>query len=907
MHRLALLFVTSCAVHAADWPMWRHDAGRTASTPQAMPENPALLWSRELPPLRPAYKEARLQFDGGYEPVSAGGRLILGSSREDCVTAYDTATGEQLWRVLAGGPVRCAPVIVDDLVIFGADDGVVRCARLEDGAQVWAKRAVPSGRMLLGNQRLISVWPVRGGPVAKDGRVYFAAGVWPLEGVFVFCWDAATGDEIWCNDRCSYLYGIHPHDTQAMGGLAPQGYLLVDGEDLVVPCSNAYPARLDLKTGALKQFELPSAGRLTGGWFASTPAEKEAFRLQRWGLLIDSEVNTKRHEDKPRAEGITGVRRALHAAGTETSFDSLELPGLAGRVHSAILAEEKCFVVTEDGVLRAYGTPQGDARHWKREITVQTAGEALAKKCLAAAGTERGYALMIGPNEPGLIESLLLNSHLHLIILATDAAAHLRLNEAGLHGERASVMDIHAALHPGALPPYFADVIFALEGGHEGFLHTLRPGGGRVIGPGGEVIHTRGPLQGASDYLADWQPSQDALVRAPLGVLWFDDALSHFKRSPQPKIIGGVMITSDKDWLDASNRKGKVDYRLQAPVFSDIYTGRVLDEYEAPELRAKHGTVDMESIQPAQYRPPTQKDDWKPGAPQPGMRTSPLTGLEEPRVFPKSYGCDGGFDYGGIYTFRSGTAAFYDKNIESGTIHISGPRSGCTNSVVPAGGILNVPYYYEGCTCSYPLPVALALTGMDERFEQWATWGAQAKDGLHGRIERVGLNLGAPGDRKTRDGTLWLDHPNVGGPSPEIEVETEPAVPETFYRHSIWMEGGEGWPWVAASGMKNLRRLTLRGLKPGSYFVRLTFASPDAEKRAQRVSLQGRVVSDRLALPAKMHAMTRGFEAVEAPDGSLTLEIEALEGGALLSGIEVIREGLSIGKTPETARVPGRL
>ncbi|HCN76504.1 MAG TPA: hypothetical protein DIT13_04810 [Verrucomicrobiales bacterium] len=907
MHRLIGLFLAASTIHAADWPVWRYDAGRTAFSPQAMPENPALLWSRELPPLRPAYKDPRLQFDGGYEPVCAGGRLILGSSREDCVMAYDAETGAELWRVLAGGPVRCAPVIVDDLVIFGADDGVVRCVRVEDGAQVWTKRAVPSGRMLLGNQRLISAWPVRGGPVAEDGRVYFAAGVWPLEGVFVFCWDAATGDEIWCNDRCSYLYGIHPHDTQAMGGLAPQGYLLVDGGDLVVPCSNAYPARLDLKTGALKQFELPSAGRLTGGWFASTPAEKKAFRLQRWGLLIDSGVNAKRHEDKPRAEGIAGIRRSLHAAGREAGFDSLKLPGLAGRVHSAIVADEKCFVVTEDGILHAYGTLQGEARHWKREISVQTAGEALAKKCLAAAGTERGYALMIGPNEPGLIESLILNSHLHLIILATDAAAHYRLNEAGLYGERASVVDIHAVAQPGALPPYFADVIFALEGGQEDFLHTLRPGSGRVIGPGASVIHARGPLEGASDYFADWQPSQDALVRAPLGVLWFDDALSHFKRSPQPKIIGGVMITSDKDWLDASNRKGKVDYRLQAPVFSDIYTGRVLDEYEAPELRAKHGTVDMESIQPAQYRPPTQKDDWKPGAPQPGMRISPLTGLEEPRVFPKSYGCDGGFDYGGIYTFRSGTAAFYDKKIESGTIHISGPRSGCTNSVVPAGGILNVPYYYEGCTCSYPLPVALALTSMDERFEQWATWGSQSKDELRGKIERIGINLGAPGDRNTRDGTLWLDHPNVGGPSPEIEVENEPALPEIFYRHSIWVEGGEGWPWVAASGMKNLRRLTLRGLKPGSYLVRLTFACPDGEARVLRVSVQGRIVSERLELPRPMTARTQTHPAIPIRDGSLTLELEALEGGTLLSGIEVIREGLGIGNVPENARAPGRL
>jgi len=85
-----------------------------------------------------------------------------------------------------------------------------------------------------------------------------------------------------------------------------------------------------------------------------------------------------------------------------------------------------------------------------------------------------------------------------------------------------------------------------------------------------------------------------------------------------------------------------------------------------------------------------------------------MTGQKEPRVIPKTYGCDGGVDYGMFYTLRAGTAAFYDKTLESGTVFISGPRSGCTNSIIPSGGLLNVPYFYEGCTCSYPLPTALS-------------------------------------------------------------------------------------------------------------------------------------------------------------------------------------------------------
>ena len=61
------------------------------------------------------------------------------------------------------------------------------------GTLRWRFRAVPSARKILGNERLISVWAVRGGPVLVDGILYFAAGVWPFEGIFIYALDAETG------------------------------------------------------------------------------------------------------------------------------------------------------------------------------------------------------------------------------------------------------------------------------------------------------------------------------------------------------------------------------------------------------------------------------------------------------------------------------------------------------------------------------------------------------------------------------------------------------------------------------------------------------------------------------------------------------------------------------------------
>ena len=950
--KVAPFLITCCllataAAYAGDWPMWRANAGRTATTSQPLAEDLALLWSRDLGPLTPAYREVRMQFDRSHEPVVAGQTLVVASSRDDTVTAFDTETGVERWETHTDGPVRFAPAIVGDLVIFGSDDGIVRCVSLADGKPIWQRRAVPSNRHVLGNGRLISVWPVRGGPVAKGDRIYFAAGVWPLEGVFVYCLDAATGKVIWLNDRTGYIYGVHPHQAEAFGGVAPQGYLLIDGDDLVVPSSNAYPARFDLATGALKEFELPSAGRLTGGWFASTPDAKEEQKLKRRGLLFDSAVNNIRHEDKPREEGLPGIRTSLRAANRELAFAG-PWPGVEGTVGSVIVAADKCFVVTEEGVLYALAAKASvtqPAKDWPRQLVRAKPATHTMESLIKEVGTDRGYAIVLGSGPDGYLASLAEETHFKIVaILADDAAVakhRAQAIHAGLHGDRISFFT-QASIADG-LPPYFANLILVAPEAAlpdaptiKKLYPSLRPFGGKWIGPaemlpiaqnahllqaeiatgqeGGTVITRSGALAGSTNYTGDWSSADDLLVKAPVGVLWFDDSLGNFKRAPQPQFIDGVMISQNKDWLDASTRKGPVDYRLLPAVFSDVYTGRVLDEYEAPSLRQQFANADLKTIQPNQYRPPHQKDDWKPGTPKAGMRTNPLTLEQEPRVFPKSYGCDGGFDYGSIYTMRSGTAAFYDKRVESGTIHISGPRSGCTNSIVPANGVLNVPYFYEGCTCSYPLPMAVSLISLPETFEQWTAWGLVPAASLNGKIQRLGINFGAPGDRKTEDGTLWLDWPSVGGPSPEIQVQVDPPTAKPYYHHSVWMEGGEGWPWVAASGIEGAKKITVAGIKPGNYTVRLTFAEPDAALQAgQRlfsVSLQGKQVIQRIDILAEskgtMHSLTKTISHVEANDGGIQIELSEQKNSTLLSGIELIMEGLPIGSPHSPAIVPGR-
>lgn len=953
---------------AEDWPMWRFDSGRTNISPEKIPASLHLQWRRHLPPVQPAFRKSRLQFDQGYEPIAVGESLFVALPHIDAVVSYAAQSGDEQWRFVADGPVRLAPVAWQGRVYFGSDDGHVYCVNASDGKLQWKFRAVPSNRKLLGNGRLISVWPVRGGPVIADGTLYFAAGVWPLEGVFVYAINAESGKVIWVNDRAGSLYGQTPHNGQAMGGLSPQGYLLINGKELVVPCGTARPARFDRQTGEIVDFSLPGEGRAPGGWFAAMKTQR-GRDLRRGKILSDSRINRDRHEDKERAgDGVPGVRSRVELGGKSLDYTA-GINGLDGikDIHSVIAANGRLFVVSRNGTIACYSATKVSAKIHKLptrvKVTSDAATQSAAASILKATNVRDGYALVLNTADGALANELATQTNLNVIALAAEQSKtdELRQRFVGTGDSSQRLSFLTGQLSKMGLPPYMADLVVAtkLDGTesnatesacNEDFILTLykrlRPYGGVAclavepdrdadirkwlkdanhreaeVERSGEwlLIRRAGPLPGAVDYNKDWR-APDARVRAPLGILWFDDAIGHFKRAPQPYIQSGLMISQDKAWLNEPEKMGPVNkahvdgtgrFRLAEVQFMDIYTGRVIAKEEATaRLDSIPNPPNSQFRPPYNYRPPfveayrkeheaagTRPEKWPFLVElKPGMMTNPITGLVEPRRFVKSYGCDGGNDYGHLITMRSATPAYYDKRIESGTINISGPRSGCTNSIIPAGGVLNLPYFYDGCTCSYPLPTGAALVSMPQRFEQWTAWGKRPV----GPIVRIGLNLGAPGDRMTHKGTLFLDVPSVGGPSPEIEVETEPKTPDTFYHHSLFTQGGRGWPWVCASGAEGITSLRLSGIKPGSFTVRLYFIEPHQTTKGARrfdVTLQGNTVFKDFDVFAEaggtMKCAVKEFSNVTLSN-TCEVKLTSRSGKTLLSGIELVSTGLPL-------------
>jgi hypothetical protein len=293
---------------------------------------------------------------------------------------------------------------------------------------------------------------------------------------------------------------------------------------------------------------------------------------------------------------------------------------------------------------------------------------------------------------------------------------------------------------------------------------------------------------------------------------------------------------------------------------------------------------------------------------QPIVRRHPLTGESLPWQYQRRYGCNAVVASECLLTFRSGAAGFYDLANDGGTGNLGGFKSGCTSNLIAADGVLNAPDYTRTCTCSYQNQTSLAMIHMPD-MEVWTFNEMPARVKKSAPVLRLGLNFGAPGDRRDESGTLWLDCPSVGGPSPDVPVVLEPSLPgktknvfagRTFRHNAATIV--EGSPaWVAASGLLGVTgiRITLAetAAKSRPYTVRLYFAEPEPQAgsgdRVFDVALQGRPVLTDFDVAAEAggprRVVIRQFEQVAVAD-TLKIGFTPKSGEPLICGVEVIQE-----------------
>ena len=644
-----------------DWPMWRHDYNRSASTPEQLADNLFLQWQVKYPARTPVWDDPLnqnlMQFDRIFEPVVADGKLFIGFNDQDKVAALDLNTGKELWHYYADGPVRLPLAINNNRVYFTSDDGYCYCLNAVNGSLIWKRFLAPSGNKLLGNRRLISMWPARGGIVIKDNIIYTAASIFPMMGTFIYALNAASGDIIWKNEGTGSNYILQPHRSPAFADVAPQGPFTISGDKLLVAGGRSVPAAFSLKTGEELYYQLAASGK-TGGAF--TCANNRVFfnhHRVRMTYLYDSKNGNKIASDAgeyPVVEGNTfyfsGKRitisrltpenrlqtiltintpatndlikagNCLYAADS-TGIKAVRL--LPGNKHEVVwsysskknierlvASNGKLIAVTDDGTIMAFGMSQASKimEYIRPDITVDLKKGA-QEKLILPTSVRDGYCLVLGTGDMNLLRGLLTRTSLSIIAYDNDKGRVSNLREyfdrAGMNAERISIQQYDK--HFPQLPKYFSSLTIVndldyIDGGDKELLKLLfessRPYGGEILIrtvekdhdmfmktvadinlPGavtGEIkgyatITRSGPLEGAAPWthnygnIANTVKSDDRLVRAPLGILWFGgnsnlDVLPRHGHGPGEQVVDGRLIIQGISTLSAR----------------DVYTGRVL-------------------------------------------------------------------------------------------------------------------------------------------------------------------------------------------------------------------------------------------------------------------------------------------------------------------------------------------
>ncbi len=329
-------------VAADDWATYRHDVRRGGATEETVGPKLSLQWQytpthapKPAWPL-PAEELPRMHEDCIYAMVIAGDCVYFGSSVTNEVVCMDAASGDKRWSFFAEGPVRLAPTVDEGRVYFGSDDGYVYCLLAKTGELVWKYRPGPSDEKVIGNGRMISLWPVRTSVLVDNGQAMFAAGVFPYEGLYISCVDAEDGSEIWTNDTV----GDQAHALE-FGGMSPHGYLVASSEVLYVPSGRSTPAGFDRTNGEFLFYSTPGAKR--GGTWALLDEDQLIVGVEEAGFPV-----------KLRYDAESGAQRGDAYAW---------FPGI-----DMALTPEVTYVLTKDGIFALDRAKYAEAKKAGRKL-----------------------------------------------------------------------------------------------------------------------------------------------------------------------------------------------------------------------------------------------------------------------------------------------------------------------------------------------------------------------------------------------------------------------------------------------------------------------------------------------------------------------------------------------------------
>lgn len=153
---------------AADWPSYQFDAANTGHTEHAAPSRPV---------------DVRWESDAYFESIGSpvvGNDLLIAGGQDGTVYAHSVDDGQTVWTFETDGAVWSTPSIHDGTVIVGSRDRSLYSLDLATGERRW---------------RITTGGPIESSPTVADGRCYVGSNDGALYAI-----DAVTGAEQWQRD-----------------------------------------------------------------------------------------------------------------------------------------------------------------------------------------------------------------------------------------------------------------------------------------------------------------------------------------------------------------------------------------------------------------------------------------------------------------------------------------------------------------------------------------------------------------------------------------------------------------------------------------------------------------------------------------------------------------------------------
>jgi len=645
-------------------------------------------------------EQAGMNFDYAPQVAIVGDTVYFGSTTDDTLWALAAATGKTKWAFTTGGPIRFAPAIDDGLAYVASDDGFVYCIDAATGRLIWKFFGGLYDSRMIGNGRMMSRWPVRSGVVVVEGTVYFGAGMWASEGVYIFAVDAKTGEEIWCNDT-SLEYRRGPHGSYAMTGVMPQGYCAAAKDKVVFNTGMSGCWGFDSRTGEALGRNYIGNEQMPRGNSAVLVMKEDGTYFHGGNLPSKSPevikyADVRQHWVRAGNTMIMCEERVVGAVAAGAHDETLWQHGFESTPAGLAVGNELLVVSTTDGAIHCFRHATRDTRHAPQAVgpgarTLTTAAPGPAASILKETRSQKiskGFVLVLGEQDATLAEAIAANSQLKVICALTDEATvdaeRKRLRETtGLYGSGISVDHLATTKLP--YPCCFANVIVAnrIPSGLpvEEVRRVLRPCGGVLIRGGKYVDILLSKLPGALDW--DSKVTMDQRVRWPLQMQWFGEP--------------GPMHTGGKGHGGPIPANGIAIYTGRRNLTAvDAYNGTVLWRRDRADVAARPGgiSVDADHVYVPVKKPvgtkmkystvvldlrtgePVESVSRQAGTNRSGprresrseediakygpMRVHPLTGGQVSKSYVRSHGCAGIAGSAAMDFFRQGQACHID-------------------------------------------------------------------------------------------------------------------------------------------------------------------------------------------------------------------------------------------------------